>query len=585
MDRVVQERVDRLDDIMATRRGQVRFRLGIAGAVILFYSASLGLKVTVVWAVVYGLLQLIEVRLFTPTATRRLIANRVVYAAALALIALNLVVFGSLAMIWPFASGSWGVANAAFLLAGAILNSVLTTQASVAAFEASIIPLGLYAALLPVISVAIGADVGLVIGLAVGGALLTFSVIKLWRKAHRIRIAEKGARAEAERRQAEAEAAVAAKSAFVAMVSHELRTPISAILAGATELERISGGVGRSHARLIVDAGAMMRTLLNDLLDLAKLDAGRMSVECTPFDFHALMSDQIRFWRAEAMKKGVALRLTGAKSAPGWVVGDPTRLRQVLNNLLSNALKFTDEGSVTVGLEAVPTINAGALLRISVADTGAGMTAEQLERLFTAFDQTDATVARTHGGTGLGLVISRELARLMGGDITVQSTRGEGATFTVSLVVTAAEAPRAEGHDPVSETARAMKILIVDDHHINRRAIALILEPLGAEVAAARSGAEALEALASRPFDVVLMDVNMPDMNGRDAVRALRTAEGANRTTPVIAVTGDTAPADVQRCLEAGMNDWVAKPIDAGQLYNALARQLGDADGAEVAAA
>lgn len=586
MDRVVQERVDRLDDILATRRGQVRFRLGIACAVILFYSASLGLKVTLAWAAIYGLLQLLELRVFTPAAARRLVGTRIGYAGALGLIALNLIVFGSLSMIWPFASASWGVANAAFLLAGAMLNSVLTTQVSAAAFKASIIPLGIYAALLPVTSLIIHADAGVAIGLAVGSALITFSVIKLWREAHGIRVAEKRARAEAERRQAEAEAAVEAKSAFVAMVSHELRTPISAILAGATELERISGGVGRSHARLIADAGDMMRTLLNDLLDLAKLDAGRMSVECTPFDFRALMSDQIRFWRAEAMKKNVALRLTGAKSAPGWVSGDPTRLRQVLNNLLSNALKFTDQGSVTVALDAVANATGGALLRISVADTGAGMTPEQMERLFTPFDQTDVAVARTHGGTGLGLVISRELVRLMGGDITVESERGKGSTFTVSLAVGAVEAPPSEDHVPSSETVRPMKILLVDDHDINRRAISLMLEPLGAEVTTACSGAEALGALAGRPFDVVLMDVNMPDMNGRDAVRSLRASEGANRATPVIAVTGDTAPGDVQRCLEAGMNDWVAKPIDAGQLYNALARQLGqEADEAEVAAA
>ena len=266
MHSVVRERIDRLNDIMNTRRGQVRFRLGIAAAVIVFYSASLGLATTMAWAAVYAVLQFVEARIFTPAGTPRIIERPAGYAAALGLIALNLIVFGSLSMIWPFASGPWGVANGAFLLAGAMLNSVLTTQASVAAFRASIIPLVLYTAGLPVVSIYIKADPGIVIGLAIGGALLVFSVVKLWHEAHRIRIAEQVARADAERRRNEAEAAVEAKSAFVAMVSHELRTPISAILAGAAELERISGGVGRSHARLISDAGAMMRTLLNDLL-------------------------------------------------------------------------------------------------------------------------------------------------------------------------------------------------------------------------------------------------------------------------------------------------------------------------------
>ena len=576
MSSVVTERIDRLHDIMDTRRAQVRFRIGIAGAVIVFYSASLGLWTTLLWAAVYGCLQLVEARIFTPSATRKLIETPTGYAGALALISLNLIVFGSLAMIWPFASGSWGVANAAFLLAGAMLNSVLTTQASVAAFRASITPLALYTAALPVISVWIKSSLDVAVGLAIGGALLVFSVIKLWREAHKIRVSEKLARRDAERRRAEAEAAVEAKSAFVAMVSHELRTPISAILAGATELERISGGIGRSHARLIGDAGEMMRTLLNDLLDLAKLDAGRMSVETIAFDFRALMSDQMRFWRAEALKKDVALRLTGARSAPSWVAGDPTRLRQILNNLLSNALKFTDEGSVTVGIEAVRDASGAISLEIQITDTGAGMAPDQLQRLFQPFEQGDASVARTHGGTGLGLVISRELARMMGGDITVQSSPGRGSTFTVALSVYAADTPEVSVPESAYEPSRAMKILIVDDHEINRRAISLMLEPLGAEVTLAVSGSEALEHLAVRPFDVVLMDVNMPDMGGREAVERLRAQAGCNRATPVIAVTGATEASDVHACLKAGMNDWVAKPIDAGQLYNALARQLGE---------
>ncbi len=585
MDSVVQERVVRLTDIMHTRRGQVRFRLGIAAAVIVFYSASLGLRTTMIWAVVYGVLQLFEALVFTRTATRRLVESRVGYVGALALITLNLTVFGALAMIWPFASGPWGVTNAAFLLAGAMLNSVLTTQVSYAAFRASIIPLSIYAAALPFLSLYIRASPDVALGIAVGATLLVFSVVKLWREAHRIRIAEKIARADAERRRAEAEAAVEAKSAFVAMVSHELRTPISAILAGAGELERISGGVGRSHARLISDAGDMMRTLLNDLLDLAKLDAGRMSVETVPFDFRALMADQMRFWRAEAMKKNVALRLTGARSAPAWVAGDPTRIRQVLNNLLSNALKFTDTGSVTVSLEGCSADDNRRTLKIAVTDTGSGMTPEQMERLFQPFEQAELSIARTHGGTGLGLVISRELVRMMGGDIAVESVHGAGSTFTATLVVQPAEAPHTEAIESAVGTTQTLRILIVDDHEVNRRAISLMLEPLGAEVTLAVSGSEALERLAVQPLDIVLMDVNMPDMNGREAVERLRALAGPNRSIPVIAVTGATEASDIHACLAAGMNDWVAKPIDAGQLYHALARQLGETEDVEAVAA
>lgn len=585
MNPVVEERIDRLDDILDARRKQVLFRLGIAVAVILAYSASLGLAVTLTWAAVYAALQLVERRIFSVEATRRIIGTPTGYAGALGLIALNLVVFGALAVIWPMITGPWGVANGVFLLAGALLNSVLTTQASLAAFRASVIPLIGYTIAMPLIALGLKADPQVVLGLAVGGALMVFSVITLWREAHRVRNAEKAARADAERRRAEAESAVAAKSAFVAMVSHELRTPISAILAGATELERISGGVGRSHARLIADAGGMMRTLLNDLLDLAKLDAGRMTVESTAYDFRALMADQLRFWRAEAMKQGLTLRLAGARAAPGWVEGDPMRLRQILNNLLSNALKFTHDGSVTVSIAAAALPDGRTRLDIQVADTGAGMTEAQMDRLFQPFAQADESVARTHGGTGLGLVISRQLARMMEGDVTVASTPGEGSRFTVSITVSQAEAPAAPVvTDEAPAPAAAMSVLVVDDHEINRRAIFLMLEPLGAEVSLASSGVDALQMLAVRPFDVVLMDVHMPELDGHETTRRLRAGGGPNASTPVIAVTGATEPADVQACLAAGMSDWVSKPIDAGQLYNALARQLGE-DEAESAAA
>jgi signal transduction histidine kinase/CheY-like chemotaxis protein len=452
-------------------------------------------------------------------------------------------------------------------------------------FRALAAPLFIYGALLPVTAYMTGAGLDIVLGLTIGTILLGFTALKLWSQANQTKRREEAALAEADRRRAEAESAVAAKSAFVAMVSHELRTPISAILAGAAELERISGGVGRSHARLISDAGGMMRTLLNDLLDLAKLDAGRMAVESVSYDFRALMSDQMRFWRAEAMKKDVALRLTGARGAPGWVHGDPMRLRQILNNLLSNALKFTDEGSVTVSIASEALADGRIRLEIEVADTGAGMTPAQIDRLFQPFEQADSSIARTHGGTGLGLVISRQLARMMDGDIRVESTHGEGSRFIVALPVACAEAvpvPAAEAEPVAAPTA--MSVLVVDDHDINRRALSLMQEPLGAEVSLAASGAEALGLLAMRPYDVVLMDVHMPDMTGREAVARLRQEAGPNRSTPVIAVTGATEPADVQACLACGMNDWVAKPVDAAQLYNALARQLGQGEDEAAAA-
>lgn len=579
---VGQERLTRLNELLDERRAKLWFRGLIAVCIVAFYSRALGLGVTLPWLAVYALLQGLE-HLASAPRRRVWLAHPLGYWSMHASFSLSIVVFGALAVIWPFKAGPWGVATGATLLAGAMLNSVMSTIGSRTAFLFLTVPLFLYIALVPVTAYMVGANLDIMLGLVVGAVLLGFTSLKLWEQAHATHKSERLAKADVERRRAEAESAVAAKSAFVAMVSHELRTPISAILAGASELERLSTGVGASHARLISDAGAMMRTLLNDLLDLAKLDAGRMAVETVTFDFRALMADQMRFWRAEATKTGVALRIKGARQAPRWVAGDPMRLRQVLNNLLSNALKFTNEGSVTVSLSTDHLPEGRLGLLIEVADTGAGMTPDQLSKLFAPFTQADTSIARTHGGTGLGLAISRQLARMMEGDITVESAPGEGSRFTVSLVVTAAEAPAPVEQPQVGDSA-LLTVLVVDDHEVNRRAMTLMLEPVATQIVTATSGGEALAMLAAQPFDLVLMDVHMPEMDGLEATQRLRRMPGPNQSTPVVAVTGATSDADIRACKDAGMSDWVAKPIDAGQLYNAVARQLGAGASEAVAA-
>jgi signal transduction histidine kinase len=372
MDAVVQERLDRLNDILDVRRQQLLFRLLVAGLIIVFFSASLGIETTLAWATAYGVLQIIERSAFTPFHPKPKVHSMAGYWFALSLIIINPMVFCLLGMLWPFKAGAWGVANAALLLSGAMINAVLTTKSSRPAFIATIVPTAAFVLALPAVAWRVGATAETTVSVAVGGLVLIFTSLRLWHSAHQAHNDELAARAEAEQRRAEAESAVAAKSAFVAVVSHELRTPISAILAGAAELERTLEGAARGNARLIADAGSMMRTLLNDLLDLAKLDAGRMSVESIPYDLREVIADQLRFWRAEARKKGLRLRLTGAAGTPRYVMSDPTRLRQILNNLLSNALKFTTEGSVTVALRC-ETLESGRLRH----DRGAGRAAVQ----------------------------------------------------------------------------------------------------------------------------------------------------------------------------------------------------------------
>jgi len=292
-----------------------------------------------------------------------------------------------------------------------------------------------------------------------------------------------------------------------------------------------------------------------------------MTVEETSFDARALAADAARFWAAEARRKGLSFRLQGSTQLPGCLVGDPTRLRQILNNLFSNALKFTASGGVTLSFAQL-----GDELEFAIADTGTGMSRDQLGRLFTPFAQADDSIARTHGGTGLGLSISRDLAELMGGRLDVDSRPGEGSTFRLRLplrrAADVAPAPKAV-LEAANETVAmpAIRVLEVDDHEINRRAVALILEGIGAEVALAASGAEALELLAAEPFDVVLMDLNMPGMDGCEATRRLRTRAGPNRATPVIALTASTGDDEIAACRAAGMAGWVCKPIEPALLF------------------
>jgi signal transduction histidine kinase/ActR/RegA family two-component response regulator len=457
------------------------------------------------------------------------------------------------------------------LLAGALLNVIVVNSSLRSATISAAAPHVIYLMIAPFVARAANPDAPLANALWFGVLLLIVSVFVAARTLERALRAEAAAKEEAERRRHEAEEAVAAKSAFVAMISHELRTPISAILAGAARLHSdVPDASSKLHAQLIGDAGAMMRTLLNDLLDLSRLDAGRMAVEQAPFDLRQAMADTLRLWRPDANKKGLRLRVEGAAHLPRWVAGDSMRLRQVLNNLLSNAIKFTERGAVTVRLTAR---EAGdhLVFEAIVADTGRGLTEEQLARLFTPFDQLASNVAREHGGSGLGLVISRELARLMGGDLTVTSKPGKGARFRLEVRVEAAEAPDARAGGAIIEGAR---VLVVDDHMVNRRAIELVLQSFGIQPTLAESGERALELLHSEVFDVMLMDVYMPGMDGRDATRQLRAAEGPNRDIPVIAVTASATAKDWEACHAAGMNAHVAKPIDPSQLHAALSEVL-----------
>jgi signal transduction histidine kinase/ActR/RegA family two-component response regulator len=552
------------------RRSNLHLRVFATVMIALMLHVFMGASWTWLWAGTYAAAQLLELVLIR-RLVRELHSGRALRFAVAAMPAITSLIFGFLSVPLFASSVRFAPTLGGMLLAGALLNVIVVNSSLRSATISAAAPHVVYLLIVPFVARAANPNAPLANALWFGVLLLIISVAVAARTLDKALAAEAAAKQEAERRRHEAEEAVAAKSAFVAMISHELRTPISAILAGAARLHSdVPDAASKLHAQLIGDAGAMMRTLLNDLLDLSRLDAGRMAVEHAPFDLRQAMADILRLWRPDANKKGLRLRVEGAAGLPRWVAGDSMRLRQVLNNLLSNAIKFTDRGAVTVRLTAR---EAGdhLVFEAIVVDTGRGLTEEQLARLFTPFDQLASNVAREHGGSGLGLVISRELARLMGGDLTVTSKPGKGARFRLEVRVEAAQAPGVLAGQAIIEGAR---VLVVDDHMVNRRAIELVLQSFGIQPTLAESGERALELLQSEVFDVMLMDVYMPGMDGRDATRQLRAADGPNREIPVIAVTASATAKDWEACHAAGMNAHVAKPIDPGQLHAVLSEVL-----------
>jgi signal transduction histidine kinase len=513
-----------------------------------------GLEFLVIWSGAYVLVQIVELlalghflRQDEPGAS---VALNLLIDLVMA------IVFGWLAIpLWSLDT-PMGAAAAVLLLSGSIFTAMMGAKGCLTAFIASVAPHVIYLFVTPLVAGQLTDPVTPFFLVGVGLFCLTLATMFLWSR--RALEAERAARRAAE-------AQTAAKSAFIAMVSHELRTPINAIVNGAAALER-----DPSAASLVADAGVMMRTLLNDLLDLSKIEAGRMGVEVVDYDLPVLVGDTVGLWRGAAEAKGVGLRLNGVETLPRWVRGDPMRVRQVLNNLLSNAIKFTAEGQVLVAVR-VETQSARVVL-IDVLDTGPGLSSDQIDRLFSPYEQLGVETARAFGGTGLGLSISRDLTRLMGGELTAANAPEGGARFTLRLPAPEGVAPVELAADEVQALAvrdDAPVILVVDDHDINRRALRQMLEAFGARVETAEDAQAALLAAEYQIFDAILMDVRMPGMDGLEASRRLRQ-DGANRHTPIIAVTGGASPEEVAACRDAGMTGWVEKPVNARDLYTAL---------------
>jgi signal transduction histidine kinase/CheY-like chemotaxis protein len=481
------------------------------------------------------------------------------------------------------------------------------------------------------------AGIGAFAAIAMLSVLAGFVVFRLSRTARtgrrrdlivQARLADAKQQAEVQARRAEA--ASKAKSDFLAMMSHEIRTPMNGVLGFANLLlETPLNAEQREFAQTVQRSGDALLTVINDVLDYSKIEAGRMTVERIDFDLRSVGVEVCKILQTTIAERKLAMSLSYDESLPRFIKGDPVRLRQVLLNLAGNAVKFTERGTVRIELSR---LDEGAL-KISVVDSGIGITEEQLDRMFQRFTQADSSTTRRYGGTGLGLAISKTLVELMGGTIGVNSEPGVGSTFwftlpliaatvtetpaidapdpipasnsaavsgpgagssdvaaEVPLLVTAVGGPRAVSAEPTMPFAAAEqggRLLLVEDNFVNQRVALYMLNKLGHRVDVARHGREAVDMLSKSAYDLVLMDCQMPEMDGFEATRVIRDRNSTvlDHEIPVIAMTANAFPEDRARALAGGMNDFLAKPVDRSVLASMLAKWMKPAGGKEPRAA
>ena len=495
-------------------------------------------------------------------------------------LALSVVVFTSLSVYNWFLGGNEGRIFAAISICCSLVSVAVTLYPSRRYLVAALIPHAACLLGLPLATLAVEPRADTLANVLILVSIVTFLLYLTTavRKLNTSMAALRAAGAEAERLRHAAEAASTAKTNFLAVITHEIRTPMNAVVSAVNLMRRTRlDEEQKAHLQMLGEASHVLLSLLNDVLDLSKIEAGKMTFETAPVDLAGMMSHlQTLFW-PQARQKALTLRTAIDANVAPEVLSDPLRLRQILFNLVSNAVKFTDQGTVRIRVRT-RVEGDDARLVISVEDEGTGIAEDDLERIFLSFEQGELATTRRYGGSGMGLAISRRLARLMGGDITVRSIEGKGSSFSLNLPYMPARELPAQVEpsvDTPSEVTAAktppVHVLIVDDHEVNRRIVTLFIEPLGWGWTMAENGAEAVELCQTRSFDVILMDMQMPVMDRLTATRAIRAERGPNQQTPIVALSANAMDHHRKAWAEIGVEDFLAKPIDPETLITTLA--------------
>lgn len=555
--------------VAQTRRRELKARVGLAGFIALTAWMMAPSGWPAIWLLAVAVGQAVDWLAFRPLMEEgRGRPDARSLAACCLSCAVNSTIYSSIS-IYLWGAGETGMVFGSVLIAGALLHVTLHLNSVRLILLASVTPHALYFLGLPVCR-AILTNTPQDYLIAIGCVLYMTHLLVAVRQSAATTKALQQANATATEERNRAEVASAAKSDFLAVVSHEIRTPMNAVMAAATLLDRSRlRPEQREQVGMLKDAGEVLVGLLNDVLDFSKIEAGKMQIEPTTTDVREKLKGLKSLWEPRADANGVAIRLILSPDFPSGLCIDALRLQQILFNLLSNAVKFTQQGEVTVQAEWMA---EGSTLRIRVSDTGCGIPADRLPLIFNSFEQVDAGVTRRYGGTGLGLAISKRLAELMGGALAVDSHVGVGTTFELTLPSEAVAAV-----DEMEEQAEAeadlsnLSILAVDDHPVNRKIVAMLLEPFGCRLSFAEDGAEAVALARDVPFDIILMDMQMPVMDGISATRAIRV-EGANRQTPVIALTANALDVHRQAWLAVDVDNFLTKPIDPAALVSTLER-------------